>query len=246
VRRTSMLSSLKDFFSLPAKYVFAGGDWNLTEHASDSSSSDHFASIPTQRKALSETLEHFKLREVYQSCHTRFQNEQSSRLDRIYVSHSISDQCLISPEVTLPPHPYQAGGRYHHSDHLPILLSFSDTSLQGGARFKIPEWLANSNVFLQRVRHEIGKAQKIRHPVKAWLQLKRIITNTARRLMLSYRKHAENRAHALTLGIGVLRKARKNTSDSLGATSLAERDPELLLAYEADVSSHSTTFPKAC
>jgi ribonuclease HI len=62
--------------------------------------------------------------------------------------------------------------------------------------------------------------------------------------MLSYRKHAENRAHALTLGIGVLRKARKNTSDSLGATSLAERDPELLLAYEADVSSHSTTFPK--
>lgn len=80
----------------PPPYVFAGGDWNLTEHASDSSSADHFSSTPTMRSVLSKTLNHFNLHEIYQPLHTRCQGESSARLDRFYISHSVGDKCCIT------------------------------------------------------------------------------------------------------------------------------------------------------
>ena len=42
-----MLSALQELCPLPPRYVFAGGDWNLTEFLSDSNNGDHFASSLT-------------------------------------------------------------------------------------------------------------------------------------------------------------------------------------------------------
>ena len=139
--RASMLQSLKNF-DPQAAHVFAGGDWNLTQFPSDSSGEDHFASTPDERKALADALDALGLKEVYQPAHTCIragERKSSSRIDRIYVSHSISEKCVMSPETTLPPHPFPPGGdgmRKGPTEHFPVLLTFYPRTSRGGHGLK--------------------------------------------------------------------------------------------------------------
>ena len=57
--RLLMLSRLQETIPGPTRYVFSGGDWNLTEYPSDSNSPDHFASSTEMRSALTRCLQHF-------------------------------------------------------------------------------------------------------------------------------------------------------------------------------------------
>ena len=89
-----MLQSLKDF-DPKAAHIFDGGDWNLTQFRSDSSGKKHFASTEPERKALARVLDALGLKEVYRPAHTCVrggEQKTSSRIDRIYVSHSISEK----------------------------------------------------------------------------------------------------------------------------------------------------------
>ena len=146
-KRASVLSELAKL-ATPSKYVTVGGDWNLTQHASDSSGEDHFASNERNRTLLKEALAAHNLEEVYQPLHTCVRagkRPTSSRIDRIYISHSLSEKCSMSPSASLPAHPYPPGGSERTkgpSDHFPVLLSFKPNGLSKGVRFKIPEWLA--------------------------------------------------------------------------------------------------------
>jgi exonuclease III len=193
--RFSSLSALTEAFPLPPRYVIAGGDWNMTEFPVDSSSADHFASSPRMRSAFNSFLKHFKLKEIHQPAHTRFEGKVSSRLDRFYCSHSLADKCLASPEVTLPPHRYQPGAEEHPSDHFPILLSFYDATLSPHTRHKIPDWLATSTEYLSAVRERYASLnKKPRHPVKAWLQFKKCARQTAMQLLCTYRAQPRTKA----------------------------------------------------
>ena len=111
-RRESILRALEGV-DTPSKYIIAGGDWNLTLHASDNSGQDHFASNAQSRKSLSDALAVHGLKEVYQPLHTCVRagkRPTSSRIDRLYISHSLSDMCSMSPLTSLPAHPYPPGG----------------------------------------------------------------------------------------------------------------------------------------
>ena len=139
VKRSSTMMSLMDSRRAPPRYVIAGGDWNLTQDPSDSSNGDHFASIPAQRKLLRSCLAHFNLKEVYQPLHTRFEGTNSSRLDRLYVSHTLADQSVLAPRVTFPSHPHQTGSKNAVTDHMPICLSWHDPKLSKNTKFCIPQ-----------------------------------------------------------------------------------------------------------
>ena len=91
------------------RYVFAAGDWNMTEHESDSAGGDHKATAQSTRQLFTKFLSIHDLTEVYQPMHTFFRATSSSRLDRIYVSHSPAEKCLMAPSVSIPSHPHMPG-----------------------------------------------------------------------------------------------------------------------------------------
>ena len=252
-KRASCLSALTN--SRPGggpRHVIAAGDWNLTQHLSDSSGGDHFASSPKQRKLLQDTLDHFNLKEVYQADHTCFRasgTHTSSRLDRFYTSYSIADKALLSPRVSFPPHPHLTGSKEQVSDHMPLLLSWKNPKLDKKIRFSIPQWMASHPLFLDAVRTKIAQTRLPSHPVKRWLALKRIVRQTAMGLMTSFRAEAGTRAKELTLGISVYRSMKASPADWAHAASLANQVPELAAALQDDIkdrlrpdASPSTSF----
>ena len=65
-----MLETLADYKSC-GRFVIVGGDWNLTEHPSDSANNKLInMDLPTKR-AFEALLEAHNLEEVYQPTHTR-------------------------------------------------------------------------------------------------------------------------------------------------------------------------------
>lgn len=239
-KRASILCKLAKL-ATPTKYVVTGGDWNLTQHASDSSGEDHFASNERNRKLLKEALAAHSLEEVYQPFHTCVRagkRPTSSRIDRIYISHSLSDKCSMSPSASLPAHPYPPGGSDRSkgpSDHFPVLLSFKPNGLSKGARFKIPEWLATHPELLKRVRKRWNETVIPRKAAKAWLQLKKIITQEAKGLMKSSRDTSKTKAETLTLAISIYKGVQGRTLPKKRAEHLAKKDAKLFSAYQADL-----------
>ena len=103
----SMLSGLREAIPDPPRFVFAGGDWILTDHREDYNAKGPLCLNTQAWAALTKTLDHFRLKEIYQPHHTRVSCHQgSSRLDRFYISHLLAEKCLMVPEVTLPTHPH--------------------------------------------------------------------------------------------------------------------------------------------
>ena len=49
----------------------------------------------TERDGLAGVIAHFKLHEINQPRHTRTKGNQSSRLDRFYISHSLAEKCTM-------------------------------------------------------------------------------------------------------------------------------------------------------
>ena len=127
----------------------------------------------------------------------------------------------------------------------PILLSFANPSLEKRARFKIPEWLAAHPTFLDAVRQCWGEAQTriSQHPAKRWRDFKKCVRECAIKFMKSFRAEAYSKATSLTLGLGLLRAAQSQcTPESL--RSLAQQNPQLLRALDADLSTCTPGFQR--
>ena len=195
------------------RLVFAAGDWNMTEHESDSAGGDHKATTPTTRKLFSNFLTTHGLCEVYQPTHTFFRANSSSRLDRIYVSHSPAEKCLMAPTVSIPTHPHMPGTGKDKgpSDHFPVQLTFYPTASSRHTRFKIPKFIANDSKFLQRVRDSLALEPHQPHPVKAWIQFKGVIRKAAIFVMRELRLKAFSKAALLTKSVGLFRSLRSVT-----------------------------------
>jgi ribonuclease HI len=144
VRRSEQLSSLLRLPVTPDTRSFLVGDLNFVESPQDDASGDHCV-IPA---AWPEVVEHFSLREVSQPLHTCFSLStstarcRSSRLDRIYISHTDTDNAILAPQTHVP---YVKGNilecsrrassgartynpRYKPSDHLPVALFFTPSN----------------------------------------------------------------------------------------------------------------------
>ena len=233
-RRLSMLDKLGNI-QTEANHVFAGGDWNMTEHPDDSSSADHFASNTANRAALTNALNRLHLHEIPQTSHTCIRTGglmTSSRIDRFYISHTVAEQCTMSPRVTLPPHPYLPGSGKNKgpSDHFPILISFSPPNLSKGTRFKIPEWIANLPLLHSRIKSAWEKYKKDHRPKKGgktWVAFKKVIRLEAKRVMRENKQKASTKAEALTVGMNLYRGLSDGTLDRKDAARMASRHAPL-------------------
>ena len=242
VTRAKRLSVLNQMAALqtPTEFVFAGGDWNLTMHESDSSGGDHFASSTEQRHALKQTLDTLRLEEVFQPLHTCVRGGKapsSSRIDRFYISHSLADKCIMSPQVDLPPHPYPPGGGERSkgpSDHFPIRLSFKPPGLAKGARYKIPEWIASHPAYLRRVRRKWNIVLKPKKAGKAWLLFKRVVDCEAKNMMREHKESATSKAGALTVAIALYKGIREGSLTRVECEELARKDETLYQAFKKD------------
>ena len=249
--RASMLKKLQDYTppSNP-KHIFAAGDWNLTEFRSDSSSKDHFASSSAARQALQQALDAHGLKEVYQPAHTCIRaggQKTSSRIDRIYISHSLPEKCLMSPETTLPYHPYLPGEGKNKgpTEHYPVSLHFYPPNLSKGTRFKIPEWIAIHPNFHTKVLSAWATTPRTpSKPGKNWLAFKKVIKTVARELMKDLHDSAHNKATSLTISISVYRGLQGSFIRKSTATSLAAQSPDLKTALEKDLSNNDTSLSK--
>ena len=139
--------------------TFVCGDMNFIENASDSTSRD--PTLPTRE--FQEVWEAFKTRfgvvDVEHDAHTFFhinsedptsKHSWSSRLDRFLVPVDVSTHPLFDPVVDIPHHPTNHSvrtSRAAFSDHLPVRLSFQDSSARSSGRPSIPTWLAESPTF---------------------------------------------------------------------------------------------------
>ena len=163
---------IADLLLLPApRYSFFAGDWNFTEHARDAPSGNTERPPKSFLTVWGKFLEHFGLKEISQPLHTFYkvcaekELSSTSRLDRIYVSHSESDIALDPPTASFVPVPYSVlrskgfdkEGNYdvgRHwdnyvapvSDHLPVSISYAKSGPPSSK--KIPLWMAEDKRYI--------------------------------------------------------------------------------------------------
>ena len=159
---SGIINSLLDLdASIP---TFVCGDLNFIEKTSDSTSATPV--LPTQ--TFLDSWEAFRTRfglvDVDHDAHTFFhispsdpssRYSWSSRLDRFLAPASICSHPLFSPAVDIPHHSTNHSIRHSRSsfsDHLPVRLSFRDSSDRAPGRPTIPTWLAESPAFVESLR----------------------------------------------------------------------------------------------
>jgi hypothetical protein len=144
-RQLEELASLR---ALPiGPHHFLGGDFNFTEYADDSPSPTSTRLISgAAKEAWAGVVQRLQLQEVVQPTHTHYHisstlsASHTSRLDRIYTSHTIADLSLVVPSAFVPStevNILQAYTRVSNnptsaiiksqltSDHLPVCLTFT-------------------------------------------------------------------------------------------------------------------------
>ena len=206
--RDSLLDTLAGVSFPQDGFLFAGGDWNMFLHSTDSSNP---ARKPTNQSSFSNFLIGHSLNEVHQPSHTFFRGTTSSRLDRFYTSFSDTDTILVKPRATIPPHPHIPGSGIKRgpSDHYPVLLLFPPPQLERYARFKIPVHIATDPRFLNEIKSKWASLPPgTTNPVRKWLRFKKIIRTTAVSFMRDSKTAVATKAGLLTQAISFFRRLR--------------------------------------
>ena len=124
-KKEKQLKSLFKLSRLNLNYL--GGDFNFTEHSNDSTNEK--VALPANWAAI---LDHFNLREVKQDTHSYFFGSQeasiyrSSRIDRIYTSHTEADLTVRTPHAVILGQ--CTPSRTSYNFHLPIAMNFHSAS----------------------------------------------------------------------------------------------------------------------
>ena len=155
----------------PPEYSFWVGDWNFVTLPEDSSATT-FKDQPTNfLQKWADFTAHFSLREVRQPLHTYYHIckdaslNTTKRLDRIYTSLSETDLAVSPASATavfLPHSVITRLGRVDGtgtssaslavSDHIAVGLRFEQPKGGGGRPPRIPRWLAEEPLFIERLR----------------------------------------------------------------------------------------------
>ena len=121
-------SQLNGLFKLSKRNLtYLGGDFNFTEHPNDSTNEK--VALPANWAAV---LDHFSLREIKQDTHSYFFGSQeasiyrSSRIDRIYTSHSEADLTVRTPHAVILGQ--CTPSRTSYNFHLPVAVNFHSAS----------------------------------------------------------------------------------------------------------------------
>jgi ribonuclease HI len=143
-------------------FMYLGGDFNFVENKArdTSSSSDYYDPTVSFLDTWTDFKLKFGFKEVVQLSHTYFDvgkdvtDCRSSRLDRLYISHSEADWAVVRPFAYISTIPHSVLGSVSRddkgtdcavgvSDHLPVALRFAPQPLVEGRRDpSIPRWVA--------------------------------------------------------------------------------------------------------
>jgi ribonuclease HI/exonuclease III len=173
---------LREVLKIPnCPHTILLGDLNFVERQADAPSAKSQLPISgTPKKLWDKVLEHHQLSEVLQPLHTHYyiteqiENSRTSRIDRIYISHSPSDTTLVVPTAYVPLLPVNILNSYKSrlrgetvvkdkpfTDHLPVTLTFTDTTLSKKRAYNTPRWLADTPDFkasiLDRCEGEVAE-----------------------------------------------------------------------------------------
>jgi len=204
-----MLAKLADW-KCKGEVLFCTGDFNIKDLSADCSSGK--PSDPMVRQALDRFLFQHGLVEIFQPLPTRIGKTSFSRIDRFFMSNLEIIKQHMTPTITFPKHPYEPGkGFKAPSDHFPLLLRFSPTSLQKGARFVIPKWLAESEELAKAVRSSWSAVHGLTaDPFRQADVLDKVIICEARRLMRSNKSATSDNLAAIAIAMGVHRDLLKH------------------------------------
>lgn len=156
---SSIISSL---LSLPPFPSFVCGDLNFIERDQDSSSANPVLPNKEFSDRWHEFLDRFGCTELPSDAHTFFHitedplspHSRTSRLDRIYVPSSLTNDPLLSCSIYTPHHHSNLSFADRHlpnhglSDHLPIAISYNNNVVRKKKSRSIPRWVADSSSFL--------------------------------------------------------------------------------------------------
>ena len=161
------------------------GDWNFILDPADSTT----ASLPHQPliRAWGRVTDHYSLTESYQSRHTFYRGDYSSRLDRLYHSLSEAEQALVTPETRCLRNPLGL------QDHRPISTTFRDFNNPQGFcplnhyAFEHPDFVSRFNTIWgknqkARARTMARAKSKKMHPFKILKDFKDTIVKTTKRM----------------------------------------------------------------
>ena len=162
----------------PCERTYLLGDFNFTESHKDSPSVHSSLLLSGSPLTLwTQVLVTHGLHEVRQPTHTHYtitrdiQKCRSSRIDRIYISHSLSDLTIVSPKSFIPhtriniltSYKTATSGLPHGpiktrlcSDHVPVSLKFVPTARSKKRAFNAPRWLADTAGFKERIMNLFG------------------------------------------------------------------------------------------
>ena len=235
--------------SLPsASYNFAVGDFNFVENDNDTTSlTGKHRSTERFRNSWADFTSHFRLTEIFQPIHTYYrvtnQNRLShtSRLDRIYTSHPMSDHTVLNIRSYIHrtnnsvAHAYKSAlagsiptSNSHFTDHLPISLTYSSTAPGKKKRsFSIPDWLARNHNFLREVEIAYAKIRVPPDPFEKLALLKRTIIRTAKKFFtLGSVKSYNSELNNLSILVSLLRLCTSDKYDIHKIIAFTKRHPE--------------------
>ena len=200
-------------------YCIAGGDWNTVPDESYTvwGNTSPSAVLAAQENALAQ----LGLSEVVSETMTKISEHkqpQISRLDRFYVSHSVTEQKVMRPSVWLPPHPYEPGSvdsegkKNSPSDHFPVLLAFAPDH-HVGPKGSIPTWLVKLPEFRERVMAAWNdrSASADSDPWRKLKALDDIFKKTAKELTKERKFRTEGRSEAVALAMSIFRGIKSST-----------------------------------
>jgi ribonuclease HI len=180
-------SAILDSFSKidPSIHSILGGDLNTVELIEDAPQENSKLLMTGSRKIAWDTaFGHLSLTEIPQPLHTHYfittklADCRTSRIDRIYISHSKAERMLTSPTSFCPPLSSSILDLYEkvrnntgadlstktkrfNSDHLPVALNFSPQTHNKGAKiplkdrpYRVPHWAASNTEITSEIdRH---------------------------------------------------------------------------------------------
>ena len=183
-------SQLRKLFSLPKHTLtYMGGDFNFTEHASDSSNEK--VTPPCNWTAL---LDHLSLREVKQDTHSYFFGSyeasvyRSSRLDRLYTSLTEADLTVRIPHAAVLGQ--GAPKRTSYNFHLPVAVNFHSAKRTEGQAFYHRHIFERSD-FRPRFEARWKSVQVPLDPVLALEALETTLTRTHDEIIKSERRQTD-------------------------------------------------------
>ena len=245
----------------PCRHTFMVGDFNFIENLDDSINSELYTLSNTAKDSWQRLLGTHSLTEVQQPLKTFFRSFKepgrattATRIDRVYTSHSDSDQTVFTP-VCYIPHLQHTSFSYNAwklklnskasykatSDHFPVTLKFCSTAPSKKRDFNIPKWVGDSQDFVKHFNDNWNPRRLYDDSFQAELAFKKQVSASARKILKTTKTTAKDDISNITRAISLFRSVTQEGA-SAAQEALVEGDLELRKCHSALIAEGYDAF----